>query len=275
MLQETKDRGQQLQQENHAGNQGASQVVNIGPECQNNQAFPQEDSTEDSQVILFPIRVCHNCGSASSTSAPSPSMGRRPLNLKRVMADRMLAERRRARKQRMATAKQVARNKQYFKSQIAALRQKMDSSGLSDADCSVLSAVHGAHKVNGAPSDRTSAHVTGSKDVRQILKQKMHAGKHNTKSHTGSKKDNARDKTTIKSNSIPSPSKCESSPKRRKPWELTPEQHKKHWDKKQSHDLNPAGFEVLFQGKQDNVENAAEFEADDMGTLQSNDSITI
>ena len=150
------------------------------------------------------------------------------------MSERMLAERRRARKQRMANAKMVSRSRQHFKSQMAQLRKKMESSGLSDADTSVIGVV-----LSSCPSDLNSS------NEQLAVKKKPTGASATVESTTQAKqkpgKSNKKRKDTGKA--------IETKP-RKKPWELTPENtiQFKERPKKKPRDLSPAGFEVQFDG---------------------------
>ena len=207
-----------------------------GNKARDNHGYiPDADADpEDGTVVLFPVKMCRNCGSSSTSS---PTMERRETRppARKPLSERMLAERRRARKQRMANAKMVSRSRRHFKSQMAQLRKQMESSGLSDADHSVIGVV-----LSSCPSDLNSS------NERLAVKDKpsgVHASSESTKQATQkpAHKTTKRRKETNKSSEI--------KPKK-KPWELTPENtiQFKERPKKKPRDLSPAGFEVQFDG---------------------------
>ncbi len=187
--------------------------------------------SDEGRVVLFPVKMCRTCGSSSS----SPAVEKRDLRpiARKAISERMLAERRRARKQRMANAKLISRNRQHFKSQMAQLRRKMESSGLSDADCSVVGVV-----ISSCPSDLNSS----NERLAVIQKKPKEDSKPVTSDH--SKQKFHRNQKKRKESAKPTDVK----PKK-KPWELTPENTIQFKEKpKRKSNLSPAGFEVNFDG---------------------------
>ena len=190
---------------------------------------------EDGRVVLFPVRMCSNCGS-SSTDSPAVERREPKPPARKPISERMLAERRRARKQRMANAKMISRSRQHFKSQMAQLRRKMESSGLSDGDCSVVGVV-----LSSCPSDLNSSNEKLAISKKSSTNTKStHDSSAHSKNHKSSKSPKKKKETSKNTEGKP----------RKKPWELTPENtiQFKERPKKKPRDLSPAGFEVQFDG---------------------------
>ena len=208
-----------------------------GNKGRDNKAFlpDVQPDPEDGRVVLFPVRMCSNCGS-SSTDSPAIERREPKPPARKPMSERMLAERRRARKQRMANAKMISRSRQHFKSQMAQLRRKMESSGLSDGDCSVVGVV-----LSSCPSELNSSNERLAIDKKSRSNAKhIHDNSAQTRHHKSSKTSKKKKET----------SKANETKPRKKPWELTPENtiQFKERPKKKPRDLSPAGFEVKFDG---------------------------